>query len=180
MILIGIGANLTSTRFGEPRTTCGAALESLTKEGLLITARSRWYKSSPVPESDQPWFINAVIQVKTTTAPEKLMELLLQIENNFGRSRSKKNAPRILDLDLIAYNKLVLSLKNKDAPPLDIPHPRLQERAFVLLPIYDIAPNWCHPEKNLKLKEMISKLPKKQKTKPLADANGAFGTEWNE
>jgi 2-amino-4-hydroxy-6-hydroxymethyldihydropteridine diphosphokinase len=180
LILIGIGANLTSPIFGKPRTTCGAALESLTKEGLLITARSSWYKSAPVPDSDQPWFINAVVQVKTKIVPEKLMKLLLQIESNFGRSRNKKNAPRTLDLDLIAYNKLILSLKNKNTPALNIPHPRLSERAFVLLPIYDIAPNWRHPAENLSLKEMISKLPKEQITEHLADANGAFGTEWKE
>ena len=178
LILIGIGANLNSPRFGEPRSTCGAALEFLAKAGLLITARSRWYKSAPVPISDQPWFINAVVQVKAAPTPQKLMELLLHTEKNLGRSRSEVNAPRILDLDLIAYNKLILSLKNSDAPALNIPHPRLQDRAFVLIPLNDIAPNWRHPVENLKIDEMIARLPKGQQTKPLLDANGVFGTEW--
>ena len=178
LILIGIGANLNSPSYGEPRSTCGAALEFLTKAGLLITARSRWYKSAPVPVSDQPWFINAVIQVKAAPKPEKLMELLLYTEKNFGRSRSEVNEPRVLDLDLIAYNKLILSLDNSDAPNLNIPHPRLQDRAFVLMPLNDIAPNWRHPVKNLNLDEMIACLPQGQQTEPLLDANGVFGTEW--
>ena len=178
MILIGIGANLTSQIYGKPRNTCGAALEALSKTGLLIKARSRWYKSAPVPISNQPWFINAVIQVGSAPPPDKLMELLLKIESDFGRIRGKVNAPRTLDLDLIAYNKLVLSSKNKQVPALDVPHPRLQDRAFVLFPIFDIAPGWQHPLTNLNLTEMITQLPKGQKTKPMADANGFLGTEW--
>ena len=75
MILIGIGANLPSPRHGPPRATCGAALESLEKAGLTIAARSRWYKSAPVPVSDQPWFVNAVAQIKTAMPPEDLMGL---------------------------------------------------------------------------------------------------------
>ena len=132
----------------------------------------------PSSNFNQPWFINAVIQVESVLAPEKLMKLLLKTEKEFGRIRGKINDPRVLDLDLIAYDKLAFSTKNKGAPALDIPHPRLQDRAFVLLPIKDVAPNWCHPVKNLNLKEMISRLPKEQKTLPLADANGFFGTEW--
>ena len=178
MILIGIGANLTSLKYGEPRKTCGAALESLTKAGLLIKARSRWYKSAPVPISNQPWFINAVVQVETAKTPYELMELLLKIENDFGRIRGNKNAPRTLDLDLIAYNKVVISSQKEGAPSLNIPHPRLQDRAFVLFPINDISPNWHHPNINLNLKEMISRLPKEQKTQPMTDANGFLGTEW--
>lgn len=178
MIIIGIGANLTSPRYGAPRATCGAALESFANTGLTITARSRWYESAPVPISDQPWFVNAVVQIKAAPSPEKLIKLLLETEIKFGRSRGKKNAPRILDLDLIAYNKLVLSLDSNDSPALNIPHPRLQDRAFVLMPLNDIAPDWQHPVESLNIKKMIARLPKGQQTRPLDDASGVFGTEW--
>ncbi|MEE2698868.1 MAG: 2-amino-4-hydroxy-6-hydroxymethyldihydropteridine diphosphokinase [Pseudomonadota bacterium] len=178
MILIGIGSNMVSPQYGAPRTTCGAALEALNEFGIIITDRSRWYKSAPVPISDQPWFINAVIKVKSKHSPEKLMELLLRIEKRFGRIRGEKNAPRILDLDIIAYNKLVLSINNSNLPALELPHPKLQDRAFVLKPLCDIAPEWRHPIKSLSPNEMIARLPQGQQTELLVDATGIYGTEW--
>ncbi len=180
MILIGIGANLASPRHGEPRATCGAALESLAEAGLLIAGRSRWYKSAPVPVSEQPWFVNAVVQVKTALTPEELMGLLLQTEEDFGRKRAEANAPRILDLDLLAFGELVLTMEEWGAPALYVPHPRLQDRAFVLLPLRDVAPDWRHPVEDLRVDDMIRHLPEGQKTEPMNDAGGVFGTEWRE
>jgi len=180
LILIGLGANLPSPRHGEPRATCGAALESLTEAGLLIVGRSRWYKSAPVPVSDQPWFVNAVVQVKTALTPENLMGLLGQTEEDFGRVRDKPNAPRILDLDLLAYGEIVLSREEKGAPALHVPHPRMTDRAFVLLPLRDVAPGWCHPVENLTVDEMIFHFSEGQQTEPMIDAGGVFGTEWRD
>lgn len=180
MILIGIGANLPSPRHGEPRATCGAALESLAEAGLLIVARSRWYKSAPVPISDQPWFVNGVVQVKTALIPEELMRLLLQTEEDFGRKRSELNAPRILDLDLLAFGEIVLSKDEEGAPTLNVPHPRLKDRAFVLLPLRDVAPGWRHPEEDFTVDEMIRNLPNDQQTEAMDDAGGVFGTEWRD
>ena len=180
MILIGLGANLPSPRHGELRATCGAALESLTEAGLLIVGRSRWYKSAPVPVSDQPWFVNAVVQVKTALTPENLMGLLGQTEEDFGRVRDKPNAPRILDLDLLAYGEIVLSREEKGAPALHVPHPRMTDRAFVLLPLRDVAPGWRHPVENLTVDEMIFHLSEGQQTEPMIDAGGVFGTEWRD
>jgi 2-amino-4-hydroxy-6-hydroxymethyldihydropteridine diphosphokinase len=182
LILIGIGANLPSPRHGPPRATCGAALEALGEAGVIIAARSRWYTSAPVPVSDQPWFVNAVAQVKTALDPVSLMELLLRTEEALGRERSVPNAPRILDLDLIAYGEMVLDGQDggTGAPALQIPHPRLFERAFVLLPLRDIAPDWRHPVLNLNVASMIAGLPQGQQTDPMADAGGVFGTEWRD
>ena len=172
MILIGIGANLPSPRYGEPLATCGAALSALVEARLSIAARSRWYKSAPVPASDQPWFINGVIHVKTALGPGALMALLLETEQAFGRNRAERNEARVLDLDLLAYGDMV-SEENGAAGKggLRLPHPRLHERAFVLLPLLDIAPDWRH---------MIEALPPGQKTEAIPDAGGDFGAERRE
>lgn len=183
MILVGIGANLPSPKFGEPRATCGAALAALNEAGLSIAVRSRWYKSAPVPASDQPWFINGVIRVKTALEPKTLMTLLLQTEESFGRSRNQPNEPRILDLDLLAYGELTLNEEGQEngdveTLSLQLPHPRLHERAFVLLPLLDVAPGWRHPVTDQSVEEMIAELPSGHQTEALADTGGLFGTEW--
>ena len=185
MILIGIGANLPSPRYGEPRATCGAALAAMAEAELSIAHRSRWYKSAPVPISDQPWFINGVVRVKTALPPEALMALLLEIEETFGRSRNLANEPRILDLDLLAYGELTLEANPEgeakmSVGALQLPHPRLHERAFVLLPLMDIAPGWRHPATGQSIEDLIAMLPPGQQTEAIADAAGAFGTEWRE
>ena len=182
MILIAIGANLPSPRYGEPRATCGAALTALAEAELSIAQRSRWYKSAPVPISDQPWYINGAVRVKTALPPVALMTLLLEIEESFGRSRNLANEARILDLDLLAYGELALetTLNGEGSGRLQLPHPRLHERAFVLLPLLDIAPDWHHPATGQSVKDMITNLPAGQQTEVIADAGGAHGTEWQE
>jgi 2-amino-4-hydroxy-6-hydroxymethyldihydropteridine diphosphokinase len=139
-ILIGLGANLPSPRFGAPVTTLNAAVARLTELGIHVAARSRWYESTPVPVSDQPNFVNAVICVATELEPAALLALLHRIEVEFGRVRGVRNAPRLLDLDLLAYRDMV----NHDGAP-QLPHPAMHLRAFVLLPLREIAPRWVHP-----------------------------------
>jgi len=184
LILIGIGANLPSDRYGQPRATCGAALSALAKAPLTIAARSRWYKSAPVPVSDQPWFINGVIHVKTALDPVALMALLLETEEALGRVRGAANEARILDLDLLAYGDTAIEegggneATGKGALRLSLPHPRLHERAFVLLPLLDVAPDWRHPVSGQSVRAMIDALPPGQQTEAIPDAGGVFGTEW--
>src|SRR5258708_38304547 len=103
LILIGLGANLPSPGFGAPKATLMGALDQLEAAGVHVTARSRWYESEPVPKSDQPWFVNAVVRVETKLDPVRLLALLHRIEKDFGRVRGARNAPRFIDLDLIAY-----------------------------------------------------------------------------
>ena len=158
MIIIGIGANLTSPRYGAPRATCGAALESFAKTGLTIIARSRWYESAPVPISDQPWFVNGVVTVSTTLSPQALLDLLHNIEHSFGRVRRVRNEARILDLDLIAYDDLVIEGEEGAI----LPHPRMHQRAFVLLPLVELAPDWVHPVLKTPIEKLVSALPKDQ------------------
>ncbi len=162
LILVAIGSNLPSPEFGPPRATCEAALAELSRRGLRLVRRSRWFESAPVPLSDQPWFVNGVAVVETALPPGDLLALLHETERGFGRERREVNAARILDLDLIAYGDLVRT----DAPPL-LPHPRLHERAFVLLPLADVAPDWRHPADGRTLSEMIRALPAGQSLRPL-------------
>lgn len=159
MILIGIGSNLPSD-YGPARETCAAALGVLEQEEpITIVARSRWYRSSPVPMSDQPWFVNGVIAVESELDPVALLASLHRIEAVFGRPSPKArtatpNAPRTLDLDLLAYNDLI---RDGPEPPI-LPHPRLAERAFVLLPLREIAPDWRHPVDDRSLATLIEAL----------------------
>jgi 2-amino-4-hydroxy-6-hydroxymethyldihydropteridine diphosphokinase len=158
MILIGIGSNLPSD-YGPPRETCAAALDALAREAIKITARSRWYRSSPVPLSDQPWFVNGVIAVETELEPQALLAALHRVEADFGRASpedraAKPNAARTLDLDLLAYGDLV---REGPEPPI-LPHPRMAERAFVLLPLREIAPDWRHPVSGEALADLIDAL----------------------
>jgi 2-amino-4-hydroxy-6-hydroxymethyldihydropteridine diphosphokinase len=154
-ILIGLGANLPSPRYGPPVATLEAALSALADRGLQVVARSGWWESAPVPASDQPWYVNGVIEVRTKLGPEDLLALLHGVEADFGRIRTVPNAPRVLDLDLLAYGSL---LRSGPEPPL-LPHPRLAERAFVLRPLAQIRANWRHPATNLTVAEMIARLP---------------------
>jgi 2-amino-4-hydroxy-6-hydroxymethyldihydropteridine diphosphokinase len=161
MILIALGANLPSAA-GGPQQTLEAALELLEARGIRGAARSRWYRSAPVPISDQPWFVNGVVRIETELAPMALLEQLQQIEWTFGRQRSVANAARTLDLDIIDYDKRV-----KNTPKLTLPHPRMQNRAFVLRPVAEIAPGWQHPILGKTIEALISALPPEQKAEPI-------------
>ena len=152
MILIALGANLPS-KVGPPRATLEAALASLAQEGGEIVARSRIYRSPAVPKSDQPDYLNVVVTIRSKLDPVSLLAGLAHIEAMFGRQRGERNAARPLDLDLIAYDNVV-----RDADPI-LPHPRMHDRAFVLLPLAEIAANWRHPRLGLSIGELVDALP---------------------
>lgn len=162
MIFVGIGANLPSS-FGGPRATCDRAVEALIESGIDVFARSRWYESAPVPKSDQPWYVNGVAALKTDEKPAELLRLLHGIETRFGRVRRERNEARVLDLDLLAYHDLV----NPGPEPPILPHPRLRERAFVLLPLAELAANWRHPATGEAISDLIAGLDPGQETRPL-------------
>lgn len=173
VILIGIGANLHSQRAGPPLATCEAALAAMTEAGLAVGRRSRWYRSAPVPRSSQPWFVNGVVEVRSHLSPANALAVLHRIEGEFGRVRgaagaSQAGAARSLDLDLLAYGALVTS--TADGPV--VPHPRLHERAFVLLPLAEVAPQWRHPVSGQSVAELIAALAPGQIAEPLEEAPG--------
>jgi 2-amino-4-hydroxy-6-hydroxymethyldihydropteridine diphosphokinase len=162
VILIGIGGNLDSPQFGPPRETLTAALAALEREGITTLARSGWYRSEPVPSSSQPWFVNAVESVATELGAGELLAKLQTVETRFGRVRGERNAARILDLDLLDYKSTVVHTRS-----LVLPHPRLHERRFVLVPIAEIAPSWRHPVFGLTAVELLARLPTEQQIEPL-------------
>jgi 2-amino-4-hydroxy-6-hydroxymethyldihydropteridine diphosphokinase len=138
MILIALGANLPSFA-GPPATTLKHALGKLCGKGMQIRRVSSFYESPAWPDGAQPVFVNAVAAVYTTAQPVELLTLLHGVETEFGRLRSVPNAPRTLDLDLLDYDGRVT-----EAGVL-LPHPRIAERSFVLVPLAEIAPDWHHP-----------------------------------
>jgi 2-amino-4-hydroxy-6-hydroxymethyldihydropteridine diphosphokinase len=164
LIIIGLGANLPSPSYGAPKATLMAALERFEAAGLHVTARSRWYESEPVPKSDQPNFINGIVSVETTMAPAALMAVLQRIEKEFGRTKGPRNAARCIDLDIIAYGDKVT---RGETLPL-LPHPRMHERAFVLMPLQEVAPRWYHPFLGRTVDQLIDKLPRGQTARPIA------------
>jgi 2-amino-4-hydroxy-6-hydroxymethyldihydropteridine diphosphokinase len=159
MILLGLGGNLPSVEFGPPRATLEAALDALAAAGIGIRQRSRWYRTTPVPDDGQPHYVNGVAQIETTLPASDLLALLLQTERRFGRVRSQRWAPRILDLDLLAYHHHTTAAGAAPAGSPILPHPRLHERAFVLVPLTEIAPAWKHPRLGLTASELLAVLP---------------------
>ncbi len=156
MILIALGANLPS-RYGDPEDTLYAAVEALKEVGLDVVSTSSVWSTAPVPVSDQPWYRNAVVSVQTSLNVHALMQCLQKVELNFGRVRSVKDAPRVIDLDIIAYHDEIYS----DVDCM-IPHPRMHLRAFVLMPLQEIAPGWLHPVSGMSVQKMIDSMPEGQ------------------
>ena len=156
-ILIGIGANLVPDGYSSVREGCEAAIAQLADMAIEVTAVSPWYETAPVPISDQPWFNNAVIAARTGLPVEQALAALHQIEAGFGRVRTVKNAARVLDLDLLDYGGAQVAEAR-----ITVPHPRLHQRAFVLLPLRDVAPDYLHPGNGRSVDEMIALLPADQ------------------
>ena len=171
MIFLGLGGNMPSEQFGPPRATLEAALSALKRHGIQVCRRSRWYHSRPVPDDGQPWYVNGVSEIATTLPPGELLARLLEIEREFGRERRKRWAPRTIDLDLLAYHEL--SNWAADAGPAPVlPHPRLHERAFVLVPLAELAPGWRHPVLGRTVEAMLEALPAGQYVAPLEPVPG--------
>lgn len=170
MIVIAIGANLPGLA-GTPLQNCEAALAALASRGVRVRKRSRWYCSPPWPpeppsssgHDPRPWYVNGVAIIETMLDPVGLLALLHDIERRFGRTRDEaaRNASRPLDLDLIDYNGII-----RAAAPV-LPHPRAGDRAFVLRPLAEIAPNWQHPESGRSVKDLLAALPKDAIAEPL-------------
>ena len=126
------------------------AVASLSPQ-MEVKAKSHIYETPPWGHTDQPKFLNQVVKAKTYLAPEPLLKHLKRLEIALGRKTSFPNGPRLIDMDILFYDDLVL-----ETPLLTLPHPRLHERGFVLLPLMDIAPNLLHPVSKKSVSEMIA------------------------
>jgi 2-amino-4-hydroxy-6-hydroxymethyldihydropteridine diphosphokinase len=155
-IYIALGANLPSGDL-TPRQTLAAALAALADDReIAVAARSSDWSSPAWPDPADPAYVNAVAQLETALSPRALLDRLHAVEAAFGRKRTVRNAPRPLDLDLVDFRGCV----DADAQGLEIPHPRARERAFVLLPLAEIAPDWTHPQSGEGIAALIAALSK--------------------
>ena len=127
---IGLGSNIGNTE----ETIKEALREFDCHPDIKVTAVSSLYLTEPVGYENQPWFSNCVAEVETILNPDRLLDVLQQIENNLGRTRTIRWGPRTLDLDILLYDKLVI-----ESERLMVPHPRMKERAFVMVPLVEIA-----------------------------------------
>jgi 2-amino-4-hydroxy-6-hydroxymethyldihydropteridine diphosphokinase len=149
-VYISVGSNL-----GDPMQNCCKGMGALCEDGTVeLIARSPLYKTQPVDYTDQSWFTNAVVFVRTRLSPQALLDKTQSIQKCFGRkSDAVRFGPRILDLDIIFYDDLIL-----DSANLEIPHPRMHKRRFVLQPICDIDPTVIHPMMGRCVQDLLNQL----------------------
>ena len=150
-VYLGLGSNM-----GNRQANLDSALEFLSQR-LQLKKVSSLYDTEPVGNTEQPRFLNMVCQVNTRLAPEELLTLAKGIELKLGRAPRTSNAPRPIDIDILFYGDQVVKTKK-----LVIPHPRLTERAFVLVPLDEIAPDFVHPVNNKTVRELLQDVTEKQ------------------
>jgi 2-amino-4-hydroxy-6-hydroxymethyldihydropteridine diphosphokinase len=146
-----MGANL-----GDPESALERATNLLRlNPNLTVTAMSSTWLTEPVGgPPGQDWYYNRVVMIASDLVPLQLLAILLEIESQLGRIRRERWGPRLIDLDLLFRNQDVL-----DSPELTLPHPRLHERAFMLFPLREVAPQWVHPVLGLNVGELLLRLP---------------------
>ncbi|MFQ5543653.1 MAG: 2-amino-4-hydroxy-6-hydroxymethyldihydropteridine diphosphokinase [Nitrospiria bacterium] len=158
---IGIGSNI-----GNRLTYCQKALQKLQQhEQIRVTKVSSLYESEPVGFLKQNSFYNAVISIETNLAPETLLSQCQEIESNLGKNITIPKGPRSIDLDLLFYHQTAPIIMNKKNPDLILPHPEISSRSFVLLPLFEIAPDFMHPVFRQNIKTLLDRLQSEKFTK---------------
>ena len=156
-IIVAIGGNLYSKNGLHPVEICQEAINSLKSMSIIVEKQSSWYRSDPIPKSDQPKFFNSVLVASTTLNELDVLNSLHVIEKKFGRIRKNINEARIIDLDLIDY-----SSKIQDNKDIILPHPRAHLRRFVMQPLYEIEKNWIHPILKTSVTEILNQLDQQE------------------
>ena len=147
---VALGSNL-----GDSRATLEAALETLNRTpGIILQAQSSWYQTKAVGPP-QPDYLNGCSLLHVQMTPQQLLETLLGIEAQFGRVRKERWGSRTLDLDLLLFDDVILDTQGGEIPPLQLPHPRMRERAFVLVPLAEIAPDWIDPVSGCAIAQLV-------------------------
>lgn len=151
---LSLGSNL-----GHREANIKSALKMLGQEARIIKVSSL-YETEPVGYKDQPWFLNLVCVVETELAPQALLKFVKAVERKLGRKSTRRFGPRVIDIDILFYHDLVL-----DSPDLTIPHPRLAERAFVLVPLKEIASRLIHPLLSLTVEELFQQVGRREEVR---------------
>ncbi|GAA6209068.1 2-amino-4-hydroxy-6-hydroxymethyldihydropteridine diphosphokinase [Cognatishimia sp. WU-CL00825] len=180
--IIAFGGNANSD-LGSPDETILFAHKALAARGAVILKESRLFRTPAFPAGAGPDFVNSAALIRANHSPDDMLDLLHQIEAESGRVREVRWGARTLDIDLIAQDETVLpneaqyrywqsldlSQQQVETPgELILPHPRLQDRAFVLIPLLDIVPDWVHPVSGLSVAEMVANLPKSEREEVIA------------
>ena len=156
-IYLSLGSNV-----GDRANHLRKAIARLESVGRVVSVSS-FYETAPVEVTNQPWFLNCVVELETAQTPEKLLQAVLVIEREMGRRRTRSKGPRIVDLDILLFGDTVM-----DSPKLIIPHPAMHERRFVLEPLAEIAPDARHPVLQKTVRELLKTLPVGQVVRRIA------------
>jgi 2-amino-4-hydroxy-6-hydroxymethyldihydropteridine diphosphokinase len=142
---------LLGSNMGNSRQQLALAAKNISREVAPVLRKSKLYVTAAWGNTNQPDFLNQVIIVQTKLSAQQTIEIVLGIEKKMGRVRTKKNAPRIIDIDILFFNKEIIADKN-----LDVPHPEIENRRFVLTPLNELSPNFRHPVKNKNIHQLLN------------------------
>jgi len=148
-VYLSLGSNI-----GNRAQNIARGIAALGKRGVRVTQESSLYETEPLEIKEQPWFLNSAIEVETELSSVRLMEVLLEIEREMGRERRVPKGPRLIDMDILLYGADIVR-----EPRLEIPHPRMAERKFVLVPLAEIAAEVSHPVSMMTIAEMLEATP---------------------
>lgn len=155
--LLGLGSNL-----GRRRGNLARALRALQRAGVSVTRTSSVYRTQPLDFAAQPWFYNLAAEASTTLEPRELLRLVKKIEKELGRVRGRRSGPRTIDIDILLAGSLIIR-----TPRLKVPHPRLENRNFVLVPLAEIAPSAVHPVLRKTISSLLEASPDRSAVKKL-------------